>query len=104
MQASHHTVWWHWLIVLHEVDTVPKDGRYFLIKLSLRETLEEITAGVFEYARLNDEHAGDWCLYDVHDDWLLIIDYWLLIIDYWLMMSDCWLLIADDWWVIIDYW
>ena len=38
-----------------------KDGRYFLVKLPLRETLEEISAGVFEYAGLNDEHARDIC-------------------------------------------
>ena len=56
---------------------MPKDGRYFLVKFSLREALEEITAGVFEDARLNNEHAGDGCLYNVHDDWLLIDD-WLL--------------------------
>ena len=30
---------------------------YVLIVLQLTETLEEVTAGVFEYARLNDEHA-----------------------------------------------
>ena len=47
---------------------MPKDGRYFLVKLSLRETLEEVATGVFEYTGLNDEHAGDGCLYDVHDD------------------------------------
>ena len=47
---------------------MPKNGRYFLIELSLRETLEEIASGVFEYAGLNDEDAGDGCLYDIHDD------------------------------------
>ena len=66
MQASHHTIAANRLVVLHEVDTMPKDGRYFLIELSLREALEEVASGVFEYARLNDEHAGDGCLYDVH--------------------------------------
>ena len=55
------------ILCLARVDTMPKDGRYFLIELSLRETLEEIATGVFEYSRLNDEHAGDGCLYDVHD-------------------------------------
>ena len=30
---------------------------YVLIVLQLTETLEEVTTGVFEYARLNDEHA-----------------------------------------------
>ena len=46
---------------------MPKDGRYFLIELSLREALEEITSGVFEDTGLNDEHAGDICLYYIHD-------------------------------------
>ena len=66
MQSTHHAVGWHRLVVLHEIDTVPKDGRYFLIELSLREALEEVAAGVFEYARLNDEHAGDGCLNYFH--------------------------------------
>ena len=47
---------------------MPKEGRYFLIKLSLREALEEIASGVFEDTGLNDEHAGDSCLNYVHDD------------------------------------
>ena len=34
----------------------------------------------YNYAGLKDEHTGDGCLYDVHDDWLLITDCWLLII------------------------
>ena len=46
---------------------MPKDGRYFLIELSLRETLKEISARVFEYTGLNDEYAGDICLNYVHD-------------------------------------
>ena len=58
---------------------MPKDGRYFLIELSLRETLEEVASGVFEYTGLNNENAGDGCLYDVHDYWLMIADEWLLI-------------------------
>ena len=45
---------------------MPKNGRYLLVEFSLRETLEEIAAGVFEYAGLNDEHARDICLYYFH--------------------------------------
>ena len=45
---------------------MPKDGRYFLIKLSLREALEEVASGVFEDAWLNDEHTGDGCFYYFH--------------------------------------
>ena len=74
MKTSHHAVGWHRLVVLHKVDTMPKDGRYFIIEFSLREALEEVATGVFEYARLNDEHAGNICLYYVHDYWLLITD------------------------------
>ena len=59
VKTTHHTVGRHRFVVLHEVDTMPKDGRYFLVKLSLREALEEVAAGVFEYTWLNDEHAGD---------------------------------------------
>ena len=47
------------ILYLARVDTMPKDGRYLLVKLSLREALEEVTSGVFEYAGLNNEHAGD---------------------------------------------
>ena len=47
---------------------MPKYGRNLLVKLSLRETLEEVASRVFEDAGLNDEDAGDGCLYDVHDD------------------------------------
>ena len=45
---------------------MPKDGSYLIIELSLRETLEEITTGVFEYAGLNEEHARDMCFYYFH--------------------------------------
>ena len=66
MKTSHHAVWWHRLIVLHKVDTVPKNGRYFLIELSLWEALKEVAAGVFEDTGLNDEHAVYWCFYYFH--------------------------------------
>lgn len=35
------------------------------IELPLRKTLEEVASGVFEYAGLNDEDAGDISLYYV---------------------------------------
>ena len=54
------------------MDTVPKDGRYLIIKFSLREALEEIASGVFEYTWLNDEHAGDICFYYFHFQILLL--------------------------------
>ena len=52
---------------MHEVDTMPKDGSYLIIESPLREALEEVSSGVFEDTGLNDEDAGDGCLYDVHD-------------------------------------
>ena len=54
------------ILYLARVDTMPKDGRYHGIEIPLRETLEEVTAGVFEETGLNDEHAGDICLYNFH--------------------------------------
>ena len=36
------------------------------------EALEEIAPGVFKYARLNDEHAGDICFYYFHFQILLL--------------------------------
>ena len=54
---------------------MPRYRRYLLVKLSLRKTLEEIATGVFEYARLNDEHAVDICLYYFHSNDLSIVVY-----------------------------
>ena len=45
---------------------MPKDGCYLLIKLSLREALEEVASGVFEDTGINDEQARDICLYNFH--------------------------------------
>ena len=45
---------------------MPKDGNNSLVEIPLRETLEEVATGFFEYARLNDEDAGDGCLYYFH--------------------------------------
>lgn len=51
---------------------MPKYGRNLFIKLSLREALEEIASGVFEYTWLNDEHAVNICLYYFHIQILLL--------------------------------
>ena len=40
-------------------NTMSNDGSYLIIEFPLGEALKEIAAGVFEYARLNDEHARD---------------------------------------------
>ena len=45
------------ILCLVRVHTMPKDGRYNGIEFPLREALEEVAAGVFEYAGLNDENA-----------------------------------------------
>ena len=79
-----------------------QDRSYFFFKHSLAEALEEVATGVFEDTGLNDEHAGDGCLYDVHDYWLLIIDYWWLIIRKLIKLRKC--LMTDYWWLMIDYW
>ena len=48
---------------------------YLLFEFSQREALEEISSGVFEDARLNDEHAEDICLYYFHSNDLSIVVY-----------------------------
>ena len=50
-------------------------GVSFLVKLPLRDALEEIAAGVFEDTGLNDEHVGDICLYYFHSNDLSIVVY-----------------------------
>ena len=61
MKSSHHTVGRHGFIVLHKVYTMPKYGRYFLVKFSLREALKEVASLVFKNAWLNDEHTVNFC-------------------------------------------
>ena len=46
---------------------------YLLFEFSQREALEKIASGVFEDARLNDEHAVDICLYYFHITELSIV-------------------------------
>ena len=50
MQASHHTITTHTLIILAEVYLVTKNRSHFLIELSFAETLEEVTTRVAEKA------------------------------------------------------
>ena len=66
VQASHHTIAAHRLVILAEVNTVSQDWGNLLFKLSLAEALEEVATGVFEDAGLNDEHVGNICLYYFH--------------------------------------
>ena len=57
MQASHHTIATHRLVVLAEVNTVSQDWGYFLFKLSLAEALEEVATSITEEAWLYNEYA-----------------------------------------------
>lgn len=66
MQATHHTIRTHALIVLAELHLVAHQWLYFLFKLSLAEALEEIAMSISKQARLNDEYAFNICLYYVH--------------------------------------
>ena len=61
MQAAHHSVWGHTLIILYEIYLTN-----LLLELSLRETLEEVSPSVIKHLRLNDHHALYICLYYLH--------------------------------------
>lgn len=66
MQATHHTIRTHALIVLAELHLVAYQWLYFLFKLSLAKALEEIATSISKKARLNNEHAFNISLYYVH--------------------------------------
>ena len=66
MQASHHAIGAHALIILAELHLVAHQWLYLLFKLTLAEALEEITTSISKQARLNDEHALNICLYYFH--------------------------------------
>ena len=57
VQASHHAIAAHRLVVLAEVNTVPQDWGNLLFKLSLAEALEEVATRVAEEAWLYNENA-----------------------------------------------
>ena len=66
VQASHHAIAAHRLVVLAEVYTVSQDWRDFLFKLSLAEALEEVATRVAEKAWLNNEYALNICFNYIH--------------------------------------
>ena len=66
MQATHHTIRTHALIVLAKLHLVAHQWLYFLFKLSLARALEEIATSISKKARLNDEYAFYISLYYVH--------------------------------------
>ena len=57
VQASHHAIAAHRLVVLAEVNTMSQDWDNLLFKLSLAETLEEVATSITEKARLYNEYA-----------------------------------------------
>lgn len=66
MQATHHTIRTHALIVLAELHLVAYQWLYLLFKLSLAIALEEIATSISKKARLNDEYVFYINLYYVH--------------------------------------
>ena len=66
MQATHYAIRTHALIVLAELHLVAHQWLYFLFKLTLAETLEEIATSISKQARLNDEHTFNISLYYFH--------------------------------------
>ena len=73
MQATHHTIRTHALIVLAELHLVAYQWLYLLFKLSLAKAFKEIATSISKQARLNDEYAFNICLYYFHFYILLII-------------------------------
>ena len=57
MQASHHAIAAHRLVILAEVNTVFQDWSNLLFKLSLAEALEEVATSITEEAWLYNENA-----------------------------------------------
>ena len=66
MQATHHTITTHALVVLAELHLVANQWLYLLLKLTFAETLEEIATSISKKVRLNNEHAFNISLYYSH--------------------------------------
>ena len=66
VQAPHHTIAAHALVVLAEVHLIAYQWLHLLLKLSLAVALEEVATSISEKAWLDDEHALYICLYYVH--------------------------------------
>ena len=73
MEATHHTITAHALVVLAELHLVAHQWLNLLFKLSLAKALEEIATSISKQLRLNDEYAFNICLYYFHFYILLII-------------------------------
>ena len=76
MQASHHAIAAHRLVVLAEVNTVSQDWGNLLFKLSLAEALEEVAASITEEAWLNNEDAFNIrfdYIHNINDDTVILV-------------------------------
>ena len=82
MEATHYTVGWFALVILNESHSMPKDWSNLLVKLSLREGLEEIASGVFEDAGLYDDYAINGGFDYVH-----VIFWWKMDDERWMMFD-----------------
>ena len=67
VQATHHAIATHRLVVLAEVNTMSQNRSYLFFKLSLAEALEEVATRVAEEAWLYNEYAFYFCFYYIHD-------------------------------------
>ena len=67
VQASHHAITAHRLVVLAKVNTVSQDWGNLFFKLSLADALEEVATGITEEAWLNNENAFNICFNYIHD-------------------------------------
>lgn len=66
VQASHHAITAHRLVVLAEVNTVSQDWGNLFFKLSLAETLKDVATRVTEETWLNNENAFNICFDYIH--------------------------------------
>ena len=79
MQATHHTIRTHALIVLAELYLVAHQWLHLLFKLTLAEALKEIASSISKQARLNDEYAFNICLYYFHFLYTFNYSYFLIV-------------------------
>ena len=63
MQATHHTIRTHALVVLAELYFVAHQWFYLIFKLRLAEALEEVTTSITKEAWFNYKHAFYICIF-----------------------------------------
>ena len=57
VEAAHHAVGGHALVVLYELDAMTKDWGDCFVEVTFGEALEEVAAGVAEYFWFNNYYA-----------------------------------------------